>query len=382
MDRYAGSQFLKIMKLTHHPLALVFAATFVLAAGAKNPVGSSKLATPLGEAEPFGQMTLGAKFSDGLQSGYVDVVSGLAVSRDGALFLSARGTTDDSSQQLGSIGLGYRFLLANPGVIFGANVFYDYVDSAHGNGFNQLGLGAEVLSKWVDARFNYYLPEDKQVAIGRLSRTVRNRSAGEVYQNGSLLQQDTTTHTRTRQFSIFETGREGWNAEVGFLVPGLERYVDLRLFAGAYGYDDARGGTTSGFKGRAEARVTDGLTFDVEYWEDAELVGGHWVGEVRVSVPFDIGNLFAGKNPFAGAENIFRRTPNRGLQSRMDEMVIRSHRVQTTASDPVLTNTTTKSTKTTQVTGHKVMPPMTVAPPSSSIEVVDGVTEVNPEQPK
>ncbi len=359
----------------------------MLGAAAKTPVnGSGKLSTPLAETE-FGKVTFGAKFSEHLQSGYVDVLSGLAVSRNSALFVNLRGTTDDNNQQLASAGLGFRYLLQDPGVILGVNAFYDYIDSAHGNSFNQLGLGAEVLSKWVDARFNYYLPEDKSETVGSLSSRSRSVNVGDIYTNGTLLQRDTTTRTTTRNFTLFEKSLEGWNAEVGFLVPGLDRYVDLRLFAGAYGYETALGGNSTGFKGRAEARVTDGLTFDVEYWEDAELMGGNWVGEVRVSLPFDIGNLFAGRNPFAGAENIFHRTPDRSLQSRMDEMVIRSHRVQTTVTGPVLGNVTTHTTKATAITGHRVMPPVTVAPPSSSPTdgptdgPIDGTSEVPPETP-
>ncbi len=369
------------MKLIHHPIALILAASLVLSAAAKNPVrGTGKLATPLAETEPFGQMTFGAKFSEDLQSGYVDVLSGVAVSGNSALFVNLRGTADDNNQQLASVGLGFRYLLQDPGVIFGANAFYDYIDSAYGNSFNQLGLGAEVLSKWVDARFNYYLPEEKSEPVGTLSSQSQSVNVGDIYTNGAFLQRDTTTRTTTRHFTVLEKSLEGWNAEVGFLVPGLERFVDLRLFAGAYGYETARGSNSTGFKGRAEARVTDGLTFDLEYWEDAELVGGNWVGELRVSLPFDIGSLCAGRNPFAGAGSIFHRTPDRGLQSRMDEMIIRSHRVQTTVTAPVLDTRTTKSTTSTAITGRRVMPPVTVAPPSSSPEIIDGNPETPPEQ--
>jgi hypothetical protein len=99
----------------------------------------------------------------------------------------------------------------------------------------------------------------------------------------------------------------------------------------------------------------------VEYWEDAELMGGNWVGEVAVSVPFDIGNLFTGKNPFAGAGEMFHRPKTGDLHARMDDMVIRSHRIQTNTTNPESLGTTTTTTNTTLTTGH-VMPAMTPTP--------------------
>jgi hypothetical protein len=50
-----------------------------------------------------------------------------------------------------------------------------------------------------------------------------------------------------------------------------------------------------------------------------------------VSVPFNLGNLFAGKNPFEGASEAFG-PPSQDFGDRMSDMVIRSHRVKTTTS--------------------------------------------------
>jgi hypothetical protein len=170
---------------------------------------------------------------------------------------------------------------------------------------------------------------------------------------------DTTNKTT---FGIFEEGREGWNAEVGFLVPWVDQYFDLRLFAGAYGYHDPSG-DLEGFRARAEARVTEGVTLDLEYWDDKSLAGGHWVGGVRVSVPFDIGNLFTGKNPFEGADEIFHRRKQHTLSDRLDEMVIRSHRIQTGLSKPEPIGSSSNTNAQNVVIGKKTtMPPVTGGP--------------------
>src|SRR6185295_17464841 len=39
---------------------------------------------------------------------------------------------------------------------------YDRINSTYGNDYNELGFGVEVLTHWIDARFNYYLPESGQ----------------------------------------------------------------------------------------------------------------------------------------------------------------------------------------------------------------------------
>jgi hypothetical protein len=322
------------MKLTLHPMALAAAA--VLAGHLPSHAGTSaanKMAVPMAE-EPFGQITFGAKFSKDLQSGYVDVLSGLVHNSNNAFFLNIRGTFADDDQQILSAGLGFRHLFEDPGIIVGGNVYYDYIDSENGNGINQLGLGAEILTKWVDARFNYYLPDNDRHLVRTFTVNDHSRGVSPPFDRNGFVQESVRTTDKTTTFGIFEQAIEGWNAEAGVLVPGLDKYLELRLFAGAYGYNNPHGGDFNGFKARAEARITEGVTLDVEYWEDKELVGGNWVAGVRVSLPFDIGLLCQGKNPFEGAGDMFKFRSARNLHERMDEMVIRSHRVMTALSKP------------------------------------------------
>lgn len=362
------------MKPSTYPLAVAIATVFLLQPVATVPAGTGtqgKMSTPMLESEPYGQLTFGAKFSEDLQTGYADILSGLFHNSNNALFLNLRGTFGDNDQQLYSIGLGFRHLIEEPGIIIGANVYYDHIDSESGNGYNQLGLGAEILTKWVDARFNYYLPEDDRNLVRTFTVNNGGRAVGPQFNNGNLVQQGVRRTNTATTFGVFEEAYEGWNAEIGFLVPGLDQYFDLRLFAGGYNYQDPRGGDIGGFKARAEARITEGVTLDLEYWEDAELVGGNWVGGVRVSVPFDIGNLFTGKNPFEGAGDIFKPRKQHTMRDRMDEMVIRSHRIQTGTSNPQpLGSTTTTSTQTITV-DKKTMPPLTPPPAPTGSESVE-----------
>ena len=83
---------------------------------------------------------------------------------------------------------------------------------------------------------------------------------------------------------------------------------------------------------------------NVEYWDDTELMGGHWTAEVSASIPFSIYNLVTGRNPFEGAAESFKPR-QREFKERMSDMVIRSHRIQTVTSDYTLIDRS-RSTKT------------------------------------
>lgn len=322
--------------------------------------GKEKIVAPVEEKNPPSMLTLGGKFSKDLESGYVDSIFQFWSPGDSAFFVNTRTTLDDNQQSLSSYGLGARYLVPGQDVIVGANAYYDALHSAYDNNFDQLGLGVEVLTRWIDARFNYYLPEDTIYEFDRSTATKTNRRLGPVYgnavsRNRILLQRDRTTGTSKFRTSRYEGALEGFNAEVGFLVPGLDRYMEVRLFAGAYYYNNPFGSDYSGFKARLEARFLPGLIADVEYWDDAYLMGGHWTGELRVSIPFSLFSLAQGRNPFEGASEAFRPR-QREFRERMSDMVIRSHRVMSTASSPAPSTSNSTSTDTATV-GQVILKP-------------------------
>jgi hypothetical protein len=275
---------------------------------------------------PPGFITAGVQFSEHLTGAYIDSVTGLwsPRERDAFLFLNSRYHYEDNDQFISSAGLGFRKMVPGQEIIIGANAYRDSIHSEHGNDFDQLGLGFEVLSHWVDARFNYYLPESDRYEVDRFSRRERD---GE-FHGGNFFQT-----TRTSRFKTYEAALEGFNAEIGFLIPGLDRFAEVRVFGGYYHYLNPFGGDFDGFKARLEARVLPGVMLDLEYWDDAALMGGHWTAGARVSVPFSIYNLVTGRNPFEGIGEQFTFR-QREFKERLGEMVIRSHRVQTTTSGP------------------------------------------------
>lgn len=294
--------------------------------------------------DPAGLITLGTQFSEHLSGAFLDAMTGLWAprSRDAFLFLNSRYHLEDDGQFIQSTGAGFRKLLTGPGIIIGGNAYWDSIHSERQNDFEQLGLGFEVLSRWVDARFNYYLPDDERFEIERSSE----RDSSRAIVGGNLVQTN-----RKRSFKRFEAALEGFNTEVGFLIPGLDKYAEVRVFGGYYHYDNPFGHDFDGFKARLEARLLPGVIADVEYWDDARLMGGHWTAGARVSVPFSIYNLVTGRNPFEGIGEAF--TPRRReMQERLGEMVIRSHRIQTVSSD----NIQTAETHSTDVLSRPASP--------------------------
>jgi hypothetical protein len=273
-----------------------------------------------------GNITLGYQGSEDLHTGYLDSLTPLWQNPNNVVFYNSRSTFHDNSQSISAFGLVFRHRIEGSDVIVGVNGFYDSFDSAYDHHFDQAGFGFEVLSKWIDARVNYFLPDQKRETINRSSRreTIRDIERG--------FATDTVRDTFLRRdFAAFEAPLEGMNSEIGFLVPGLADVMELRIFGGYYHYLNPLGDDYDGFKARLEARIRKGVIAEVEYWDDKVLTGGHWTGSVRVTVPFNLFNIFDGRNPFEGWTEAFG-APSGDTQDRMGDMVIRGHRSMTTSS--------------------------------------------------
>lgn len=259
------------------------------------------------------QVVLSSYVGDGHAEGYIDLLIPLLQNDNGMLFLYPRfGMSSDVNSGY-SMGLGARHYLPAIDAIIGANVFYDRYASPNDNYYNQISLGLEVLTRWVDARFNYYIPDsspnmiDSQNVRSRTQTQSASSSWGEPFATGYTIRQPFTTTTRTttttvnQLFERFEDTMQGYDAEIGVLTPWLERYVALRWFAGYYNFDNSYGDDLSGFKGRAELRFSSKLAIDATYYQDEEITGGNWLFGFRMSIPVFMENLADGRSPFEGS---------------------------------------------------------------------------------
>ncbi len=298
----------------------------------------------LGEVPP-GRTWFGLRFGEEMAEGFVDLMAPLAGGDVNSLFLDARLSLGDESENELNIGAGYRQLVGG-WAILGGNVYFDTRKTRHGNRFDQVGAGLELLSTWVDARGNYYWPQDDAQLAGSYQTTSEDVEQSSYLEYGTWgdpyaiehdirqdravsLMLETTITTTDRTFQNWESAREGYDAEVGFRLPifdasGLSPAV--RVFVGYYDYEDDFDRRVSGPKGRLEVRAWSWLTLNAEVYDDEELNGSRYTVGAWLDAPFNLSALFDGGNPFVMPEE------GAGVAARMDEMVMRDGRVQTSES--------------------------------------------------
>lgn len=215
---------------------------------------------------------------------------------------------DDNDGNEENLGLGYRRYIWNNKVIAGLNLYWDTMRSENDFRYEQIGFGVEALSDVVDFRANYYRPYG----------TVKERiSALDVYAFG---------HTHLLVHDGFEEALEGLDAEIGILVPVISDTIETRIFGGGYLYGSDLNDPVEGWKVRAEIRPMQILNLNIEMKSDdvssATFIGGY------LDLPFSLGDMLAGENPFKGASKLTAfGTGSRSLKDRMTDKVIRDRHI-------------------------------------------------------
>jgi len=309
---------------------------------------TAPLETDWNQALPPGQITLGLHFGDQQAESFGDVLVPIYQFKSSLLFISPRGTWNDSDGQEFNLGLGYRYLFPKRNIIVGANLYYDLRNTSLDNTFNQFGAGVEFLSTWFDARVNVYLPENgkkttDEYAVGAGTMQEQGSYWAEPAGQGHLITQygydvTSTYDLKTLQhYQITEQAMPGYDFEVGGLlpIPVVMNYADIKVFGGYYDYNARYGNDISGVKGRLEIRPLPSLYLDASWYEDRELLGSKYSVGARLSVPFDLARLSRGKNPFAGAlEGLKPGSAKPAFASRMTEMVVRDLHIRSDVSEP------------------------------------------------
>jgi len=301
-----------------------------VAEGARAPAAAEAAVAPGGapaaqEEAPLelGRWTLGASFGEDLQVFDLGAMIPLVRAGRGALFLNPRGVLLEDEEQELNLGLVGRLLLFRDSMIVGANTFYDARWTEQDNAFHQLGGGMELLSRWFDARANYYYPTTDAKDTGSYE--------GQVVTTSGSRRTTTTTVYRTREEAL-----EGFDIELGVWLPFLSRLVPTGVYAGYYDFKaDDSGQGVEGFKARVEVRLHPNVTLDAEWFEETDYRRSETVAGVRLHLPLDVWN---GVRMNRGGG----RVP--AFAARMDEPVQRDFRLRTlTTSRVVGTRTTTLS---------------------------------------
>ena len=342
---------------------------------AKSKAASKAVAPPAAEAAtlPAAELTLGFQSRQSETEGIGDLLLPLwSPGGKGLLFLNPRTAFTDHSAEEGNLGLGYRHLLPDLNLILGANVFFDYRDVPAGN-YSQWGFGLELLSPWIDARANYYDPDDKKLVVASETETTSRQSVrtssgwSDVYPEGHGFYQDYVVsrtllaETFSRTFEQYQQPLGGYDFEVGLRLPLPARpeTAEARVFAGYYDFDRDYGPDAKGWKARAELRLASSLFLDAGAYENDELTGSDWFAGARVSVPLDLAALSRGRNPFASARSRIAREP-RDFSARLAEMVQRDPQIRLETSKFVENKSLASSSSKTQTS--RIRQPVNVLP--------------------
>lgn len=160
-------------------------------------------------------------------------------------FSDLRFLKSDQSTEEFNLGGGYRYINSENSVILGGYGFWDYRLSATNNKFSQITVGGEVLlDKW-EVRANIYSPLKDEYIIESLPSTTTNTDSFV----GNTLTRVTTS---VPGGILVEEALEGYDFEVGYLLPGKEDF-EIRANLGLYQFEAPIAGEAKGVRARIES---------------------------------------------------------------------------------------------------------------------------------
>lgn len=299
------------------------------------------------------RVIIGASTGKNEQDGYMQVLAPIWSEGETMVYVNPQMGFSSNVDPGFSMGMGIRRYLPGMDAIIGGNLFFDRHATVFDNYYNQLGLGFEILTETVDFRFNYYLPDSGPQDASFSTSTAANRQLTEfgtpfATQNTvSQLQTDISQQGRLNQvFEGSEDAMEGFDMEVGFLVPVLQELGETRLYGGLYSFDNTFGDDFTGAKARAELRLSSKLVLETNYFEDGALFGDDWTFGFRLNLPIEDGpggfrKMFSGilgrgeevRRPASLA--VSRNVPasfSSSMMDRMGDQTFRNSFVQTSNS--------------------------------------------------
>ena len=119
-------------------------------------------------------ITFGTRLGEKNVEAFSDLLVPMVSSEKSILFFNPRFSLRDEGENEINAGVGLRRLL-NSSFAVGGNVYFDSRESAYNNRFNQLGIGAELLSDYVDLRANYYNADNKKKVTRSGSPCLNNK---------------------------------------------------------------------------------------------------------------------------------------------------------------------------------------------------------------
>ena len=256
---------------------------------------TSALVSPAALAQPQYPATVdvfAGGGNDGADGG-LELMAPFVEGEGSLLFGLARGVVGDESGT-GGVGLGYRSQVL-PGWILGGYGMVDYQRGRSREGYFQGVLGVEALTESFDFRINGYLPENDETTLADVTGGAPPPppvTLGEIVIVDHEIGLVTGVTAGTGAvFRAFEQPLPGIDAEIGYRLP-LPGH-DVRIFLGAFHFDDGDYESITGPKARAEWRIHDldlfgnnsRLTIEAGIRDD-DVRGTDASAGVRIRIPF------------------------------------------------------------------------------------------------
>jgi autotransporter-associated beta strand protein len=227
-------------------------------------------------AEPYGQWIEGGAYQAGIGAGFRHLFGKQSVA---ALY----------EQPKGVVG----FL--EEGIYVGANAFLNGANTGVGDSFWQLAMTAEVGTRWLELRGRYHLPlDDGQRSAQRFVNSYsRSLNFGGGIRGKETLTVDTT-------LSLLTESLRGWQVDATLLVPGIDRWADLRVIGGYASFESPTVGSLQydSWRVGVDFRPVPAVVLSAMWHENEQLFGDQWLFGVGVEVPFETRNLGDGKGGF------------------------------------------------------------------------------------
>lgn len=226
------------------------------------------------------------------------------------------------------------------GIFVGFNAFLNNANTAADEGLWQAAFTLETGTRWLELRGRYHLPlDDGERTTERFVNRVQDQ-----YSVNSVTVTQTSIIDQT--FRWLTESLEGWQADATLLVPGLDRWVDLRLIGGYVHFNGLGhyGMEAGSWRMGADFRPVPAVVLSAMWFEEERLLGDEWLFGVGIEIPFETRNLGDGRGGFWQQVKRAFQPRRRHLAERMIEPARRhSLPVQVTTR---LENLTTRITDT------------------------------------
>jgi len=210
-----------------------------------------------------------------------------------------------------NFGLGYRRLVFGGECFVGGNVYFDTMESRYDNRYNQVGLGVEARSQWLDLFLNGYIVVGDDISqVDELNKYTLGNTWIGVYRGE-------------------EQAMSGMDAELGVLVPYVSDYMETRAYVGGYWWLSDIGDDIVGVRGRVQVNPVPLVTVNGIFNYD-DVQDDVWRAEAYLNIPFSFTNLVNGVNPFEGiADSLNWGGGARTAPERMTDRVERDRYIRT-----------------------------------------------------